>query len=100
MYYEPTLQLIQLHSFHMVKMTQLIQLHAFILGGPVPRGTRRPPQNKSMQLNQLHHFHHVKTMQLNQLHNFRRHARAKRTNERTKTRVQRENQNKEDLKSA
>ena len=67
MYYEPTLQLIQLHSFHMVKMMQLIQLHAFILGGPPGAPGHRPPQNKSMQLNQLRHFHHVKTMQLNQL---------------------------------
>ena len=40
-----TMQLIQLHSFHMVKRMQLIQLHALVLGVPVPRGTRRPPQN-------------------------------------------------------
>ena len=64
------MQLIQLHSFHMVKMMQLIQLHAFIPGGPPGAPGHRPLWNKSTQLSQLHHFHHVKTMQLNQLHNF------------------------------
>ena len=64
------MQLIQLHSFHMVKMMQLIQLHAFILGGPPGAPGHTPPQNKRMQLNQLRHFHHEKTMQLNQLRNF------------------------------
>ena len=54
------MQLTQQQSFFMKKMMQLIQLHVFIPGGPVPRGTRRPPQNENMQLNQLHHFFHEK----------------------------------------
>ena len=64
------MQLIQLHSFFMVKIMQLIQLHVFILGGPPGAPGHRPPRNENMQLNQLHHFFHEKTLLLNQLHNF------------------------------
>ena len=64
------MQLIQLHSFFMVKIMQLIQLHVFILGGPPGAPGHRAPQNENVQLNQLHNFHHEKTMQLNLLHNF------------------------------